>query len=468
MKNQFIGLILSGFMVTMISACEPSKSTVINLEPQNISKFYSTTGTETEVEFTAVFKTTDYSLEAIQTMNDDDRKRFKTDYIKPTIKYLFGPLTNAELGGMRTEMNVVVAWDQAFQEKKQVVIPYKYNGIWIVSNKLMKNTKTVTLPLPYNAAQLYTKNWLSCTDSDPEHQTRSFFWYFWDPKRTDCDHVLDQDYQMIDLKFVSNTENTIETYPEYKKLIQSRGIKNNFQMTYAFGYVSDVADANPDIDNDYGMQEYRKFIKFMDRENAELKFVKSAIYQKEYLNPRYPNKQIGYRYSGVLNKVQIEIKVVTSANIDQMELFAQSYAHDHDGYFSWFGHSRVGSGFDAEQFDSMLKYNPEYYSLSSQYQLVYWAGCNSYSYYTQPFFKQKSKLDAINDPSGSKNLDIIANGLPSLFSFNADNAIIMHKALMNWENPTSYQKIVSTLEKRAARSYTLVLVNILGEEDNLK
>lgn len=280
MKNQFIGLILSGFMVTMISACQPSKSTVINLVPQNISNFYSTTGTETEVEFTAVFKTTDYSLEAIQTMNDDDRKSFKTDYIKPTIKYLFGPLTNAELGGMRTEMNVVVAWGQAFQEKNQVVIPYKYNGIWIVSNKLMKNTKTVTLPLPYNAAQLYTKNWLSCTDSDPEHQTRSFFWYFWDPKRTDCDHVLDQDYQMIDLKFVSNTENTIETYPEYKKLIQSRGIKNNFQMTYAFGYVSDVTDANPDIDNDYGMQEYRKFIRFMDKENTELNFVKSAIYQK--------------------------------------------------------------------------------------------------------------------------------------------------------------------------------------------
>lgn len=151
-----------------------------------------------------------------------------------------------------------------------------------------------------------------------------------------------------------------------------------------------------------------------------------------------------------------------------MELFAQSYAHDHDGFFSWFGHSRVGSGFDAEQFDSMLKYNPEYYSLTSQYQLVYWAGCNSYSYYTQPFFKQKSKLDPANDPTGSKNLDIIANGLPSLFSFNADNAIILHKALLSWENTTSYQKIVTQLEKRAARSYYSVLVNILGDEDNVK
>jgi hypothetical protein len=220
------------------------------------------------------------------------------------------------------------------------------------------------------------------------------------------------------------------------------------------------------------MDQYRKFIRFMDSEAKKLKLAKSSILQSEYLNPQFPEKQIGYRYTGLMNNVKIEIKVVTSANIDQMELFAKSYAHDHDSFFSWFGHSRVGSGFDAENFASMLRYNPEYYSLSNQYQMIYWAGCNSYSYYAQPFFKQKAKLSSqlgiLNDSMGTQNLDIIANGLPSLFSFNADNAIIVYNALINWQNPTSYQTIVNRLEKRAASSYYTVLVNILGDEDNNK
>ena len=48
--------------------------------------------------------------------------------------------------------------------------------------------------------------------------------------------------------------------------------------------------------------------------------------------------------------MDIVINVVAAAGIDQMELFARSFAHDHDGFFGWFGHSRVGSGFDAERF----------------------------------------------------------------------------------------------------------------------
>jgi hypothetical protein len=115
----------------------------------------------------------------------------------------------------------------------------------------------------------------------------------------------------------------------------------------------------------------------------------------------------------------------------------------------------------------LVKYNSAFYSLSAQYQLIYWAGCNSYSYYTEPFFKQKAALETEPSLFGPKNLDIINNGLPSLFSFNAANAMITYNAIMNWENKTSYQSIVNQIENFARNNNYVVLVNVLGDEDNL-
>lgn len=135
-----------------------------------------------------------------------------------------------------------------------------------------------------------------------------------------------------------------------------------------------------------------------------------------------------------------------------MDIFADSYAKKHEGFFGWFGHSRVGSGFDAEQFRRNVERHPETFSLSPDYQIIYWAGCNSYSYYTLPFFEMKAALNFEQDPNGTKKLDLISNALPSLFSFNAYNADVFLQALLNWKKPTSYQ--------------VLIIVNVLGDEDN--
>ena len=223
----------------------------------------------------------------------------------------------------------------------------------------------------------------------------------------------------------------------------------------------------PNKDFDFGMQEYRKFIRYMDRQAKKLMLEKSPITQAEYLNPDFPEKVIGYRYKGLKDGATVEIKVVTSANIDQMNLFAKSYAHDHDGFFAWFGHSRVGSGFDAKTFSTMVNNDKEYFSITPNYQLVYWAGCNSYSYYTLPFFAQKAAAQPVLDPKGTIGLDILSNALPSLFSFNAYNATVTFEALINWTEPTSYQTMITTLEDYGRdEGGVIVLVNVLGDEDN--
>jgi hypothetical protein len=221
-------------VLVLASGCKQATQSTVQANPENIANFYSSAGVETKVQFSAVYKTSDYKIEDIQKMDADTKSYFEQSLIKPTIKYLFGPLTNRELGGMKTEMTVVIDWAQAIQEGDHVVVPYTYSGTWIVASKLISTTDKLTLPVPFNSQKLFTTNWLACTDSASEHQTQSFFWYFWDPSRSGCDHVLNTDYQIVDLKLSEQTLNTDETYPEFKKMISSNGIDNNFSNDVCF------------------------------------------------------------------------------------------------------------------------------------------------------------------------------------------------------------------------------------------
>jgi hypothetical protein len=217
------------------------------------------------------------------------------------------------------------------------------------------------------------------------------------------------------------------------------------------------------------MVEYQKFVRIVRGSLLlkKLKVTETPILQKEYKGAIRPKQKIGVRFVAKKGDVTITIKVVAAAEIDQMELFAKSYAHDHDGFFGWFGHSRVGSGFDSANFQSMVTSNPDYYSITPNYQIIYWGGCNSYSYYSSPFFENKANANPLNDPNGTKGLDIISNVLPSYFHYNAANARMAFDSLLNWERNDSYQTIVNKIDKYALSQGSLVLVNVLGDEDNV-
>lgn len=445
------------------SACTKRQAQSSMFQDKKSVRFYSDAGHEVDVTFKALYLTSYTSLEEVKSLTY--QKTTIADYqIPETLQYLFGPLTYHEMGGPKKDFHVNVLWEQAqLNASGYVVLPYQYTGTWLLDEHIKDS---FTMPLPLNEDVVFTEQWKACGDSAPDHQTRSFFWYFWEPTRVGCDQKLDQQYQNITVSVLKETTETTETFPEYNKLLSSAGKDKNLQMTFAFGYVEDPAKPNPDKDNDTGMFEYRRFVSYVRKNVASLNFTETPILESEYLNPVRPKQKIGTRFSGIKDGVQITVNIVAAADIDQMQLFAQSFSHNQDGFFGWFGHSRVGSGFDADQFRYMTQRNPEYYPSTTHYQMIYWGGCNSYSYYTLPFFKFKANLDIAADPLGTKSLDIISNGLPSLFIFNSVNASIAFDALLNWEQKTSYQQIVHKIEDHAKSYGQLVLVNILGDEDN--
>ncbi len=426
--------------------------------------FFSSAAREHEVTFSAYLRTDLSTADAIKTLSTSQRDQITNSDLKPLMKYLFGPSTNNQLGAPQRNFQVKIDWNSAKVVNGKVELLYTYTGPWIL-RKDIASAGEFTQAVPLNGQVVFSTQWKSCTDWAPEHQTESFYWYFWDPARSGCDQVLDRDYRQVKFTVGAATLNQTQTFPEYAKLLQSNGIDNNLQMTFAFGYVEDAAQPNPDTDTDYGMGEYQDFVRQARQYiNANAQgVVETNILQGEYTVATNPATVIGHRFVGTRQGAKVTINIVASGGVDQMYLFAKSFAHDHDGFFAWMGHSRVGSGFDAQNFGQIVANDPSYYSITKQHQVIYWGGCNSYSYYTLPFFKFKQSAE---DPAGTKGLDIIANGLPSLFSFNSGNALISLRHFLKWEEKASYQTILTEIEDQAANSGTYVLSAVLGDEDN--
>lgn len=438
-----------------LSACtsDLTPSRIDFLEGQR--KLYSLTGQERRVQFKALYRST-------AKVREELNSRELIYKIQDTTQFLFGPLTYRDLGGVQKGEKINLHLDEAFVENQRVMIPYTYEATWMI-HRSVGGQNSLRLPLPYSVPDLKTAQWQNCTDPGEDHNTWSFFWYFWEPQRQGCDHRLNVHYQEIEVLLQDETPQTKTSYPEYVRMIRHKNGVPTLSMTFAFGYVEDLSKPNPFKDSDFGMRQFQRFYRDTKDQLLAQGFAERPILQQEITQG---TTAIGAQFTGYKQGVRLEISVVAAAGVDQMDLFAHSYARNHEAFFGWFGHSRVGSGFDARIFEYKLHSDPQRFSLTKDYQLVYWAGCNSYSYYTLPFFALKSELDPESDPQGTRNLDLISNTLPSLFAFNAANAQVLREALIHWDQPTSYQSILQDIENTAASWEKDVIVNVLGDEDN--
>jgi hypothetical protein len=429
---------------------------------QTVSPFlYSPYGDEMVVSFNARYLTNFKTVEEMEASLPADRSYYANYTIEPTLKHLFGPLTKRGMGGIKKHLKIQIQWSQAVVSERGVVLPYSYQGLWLMDGGFLDHRDT-PVPLPFNTTVILSKDWKLCTDS--HHDTESFYWYYWDPSRYGCDHQLGTHFQNVILELSAPTSETQQTYPEYGNMIRFKGGQKIFPLTIGFGYYEEPDEPRPDSDSDVGAREYQAFLRELKRLIPN-DTKATPIMRSEYPHFWGDDFAIGHRFLFKKEGVLVDLKVVMNARIDQMILFARSYAEQHDGYFAWLGHSRVGSGFDATRFAMMIKDQPNIYSISKEYQLIYWGGCNSYSYYTEPFFKLKAELNP-DDPNGTRFLDIVANGLPSYFGINSDNALIHFKALLNWTRPTSYQEILTQMENLAGTFGVHVLAIVLGDEDN--
>lgn len=462
-KSLFLNLFL---LAGLLTGCH--KPAQVDTPTEAMAKdtaFYAKAGREVQVEFRATFISSFTDLESFQSDLDFNSNWLENSMIPRALLFLQGPLANRSMGARKNETIRIIPESVKMTPDGLMAIDYIYTGTWLLEHRFKYS---FLMPVPYNNELLQTPNWKKCTTPHKEQQTEVFYWYYWDPARPGCDQKAGPHFQQIVVRIVKENKSTKYSHPEYKRMINSGGQKNNLQMTFAFGYVKHLPNPDPFKDEDFNMGNFRKFIEHLRYMSKVLNLTETPIYQSEYPQAVNPESRIGSRFVGIRNGIRMEIKVVAAGDLDQMEIFAKSFAHDHDAFFAWMGHARVGSESDFSNFKTIVETDPEYYSISPDYQVVYWDGCTTYDFYTEPFFEMKAALDPFADPMGTKGLDIVSNGFSTPFRPMGDNAKTWLFALVNWELNFSYQFLISEIEKTATDLNTKVFVNVIGDEDNHK
>jgi hypothetical protein len=120
-------------------------------------------------------------------------------------------------------------------------------------------------------------------------------------------------------------------------------------------------------------------------------------------------------------------------------------------FLSYNGHSGLGANIKALSRKGTW--------VADQYTLAFINGCDTYAYVDSALWQARAAVN-VNDPKGTKHLDIATNAMPSFFHSNSRNNIVFIKSLMNIAQPLSYEQIFRSID----RSQVIV---VSGEEDNV-
>lgn len=427
--------------------------------------FYADTAEEYEVSYVQNFKTEYTSIEEYRSRVDGVQRHYmRFNDINPTVLSAAGPLNVRHLGGPLKFFEPDIRWDEPMLINGRVHIPIYVRNRWLLAKAIVKGP-TLQIPMFLNYSEIKVPGWEKCSDKDHV----DLLWYYWDPSRSGCPHKQGVQWENVTVNIVSKTQNTTETYPDYARLIHIEDGQPTISMAFAYGYNVMPANPNPDADNEWGANNYRRMLQTI-RSIAPKGFTETKVnLDKITLNGinQYP---AGRRFIFTKNGIRYRISVyMESHEVYNTMFFMNSFAVENDSLFMWMGHSQIGMGFDPGVMNSMILDNPSIFKVSSDYQLLYWAGCSSYSYYGYPLFDIKQQYAGGN---GTQNLDILTNGLPSDFSILPDQANYLMNILLsiNPNQPAagqpSFQTIVKNLDRLGGKNGVKIFANVLGDEDN--
>ncbi len=336
-------------------------------------------------------------------------------------------------------------------------IGYTFEGKGVVDKKLFQTAakRSLELRVPKNPNRIYALGVVNgvnlCTDKD--YNSRDDFFYFWDLDLPGC--PLKGNHPAV-LTIKAEAEvlpNTDRTYPEYDKLFT--GEKNIFLFV---GYLDDEIIPGRVNRRDRGHSNYQDLILWLQKNGFKV--------IKELNNVRgdiIADRQVvkgGNRYHHLQLTVETALGTEVVWNVHALlsdtsygsrdETFHMMYARalETGSLIAYDGHSGLGANLD-------LSVLPKFDFKKMDYQIIYLNGCSSYPYFKSPYFKAKG---------GSKKLDLITSGLPTLDSTSLGNIVAFLNPFIKGKI-LSYQKILKDIElSNGSEGTYLTAVN--GDEDN--
>ncbi|WII70728.1 hypothetical protein QJS83_09675 [Bdellovibrio sp. 22V] len=304
-------------------------------------------------------------------------------------------------------------------------IQYKVSGVLLLNKKLA--TRLIergfwNITLPTDLDNFYAEK---CTDE--HYPSFGDFWYFYDPFRAGCEFLRQAPMAApvkINIAALKNLPEDADA--QLERLRGDNGNGDLFQITTVNGYSENAKD-----DEDEGRLAFEEMNEWLRQTGF-----------KETLVARYQNRPIHQfdktlkRKDGKLVQVRVTRLLVETGSSSKNVTFAKFFknALKEADVVIYAGHSGLGGNLDIaalEEKAGPLEFNPR------KYQIFFFDGCSTYSYYLSNFAAQKSK----------GKIDILTNGLSSYFGYEAPVHKALFAHLLNVNKNPGWNEILTDMEE---------------------
>ena len=334
------------------------------------------------------------------------------------------------------------------RKPKKKITTYQFKGKVNFDKRSFDRKKFIDVPilLPLNLDNIYKLGVVNGVNrcSDKTYNAEEDFFYFWDICMSGCPLKNDQVNIVRVTGELEKLDNTKLTYPEYDRLYANKMLK----IAVFLGYIDDT----PGKKSDFAFDLYHEL-----QDELKTRGFETKSEQKAY----HANADKGHSYKVVMTmnrktelgnnqKFEITLLLADTALASDDETFQTEYASalKSSHLIAYDGHSGLGANLGVD-------YLPEF-SFGRIYQILFLNGCSSYPYFNSQYFDQK--------PGGSKNLEIITSGLPTLTSTSFTNMMAFLSPFIEGKT-LSYQRIMKGIEDSNDGEDTY-LMGVNGDEDN--
>jgi hypothetical protein len=440
-----------------------------------------------------------------------------TEHIQLQLAHMFGAfvnhdrptdfVTNPGIPRERPDINITAVEQM---RGKRVRISYEYQDQAAFKKDLFSGRATtqISFYLPKNPKEIFDKGLISfeeakrlhkddewtlkdiqsvkaggagafnaCTDS--HYNSEGDFWYFWNPHATGCPKATKDALEIVpgNLKPLPSTT---QTWPRYKELFGDNGNGKKVLVTFLVGIDENWKKT------DLGVQGFEKTFRILTegkRLLADPTAIPPPVDPEADPNVEQPEPLLlpgeiallkatkdedDVRFEVVEHKKNFRKMVLkrrgyeVELNMHLVNPDAQSfvkYAVDglqESDVFMYDGHSGLGGYLSVGRlFGNRSKTLPK-----DKYQIFFFNGCSTFSYYNFDFFQLKA--DENEDPDGHKNLEILTTSVPATFTRGPGSDAWLLRGLFNG-NKSKWQKIIDDIYRVDPDDSALTAVN--GDED---
>ncbi len=302
---------------------------------------------------------------------------------------------------------------------------------------------TLTLPHRIDGAgqtAFMQKYSASCNDGEGASIMLTNYWYHYRPHASGC--ALDAaDVTTTTAAVTVNRGNTTGRYPEYHKVWEDGALK----VVAVFGKYAKLA-TDP---YDPGISAYNEFVDT----------ARATLGDPTTVPANLPPSPGVAAPDVTLEKTFPDGRsvAITAILVDEVQsapaTFDKRYAELTPGadVILYDGHAGLGANVRA------LATKGQFFP--GQYQLFFMNGCDTFAYQDDTLTRTRAALNP-DDPTGTKYMDFVTNGMPAYFSSLTPDSMAIVNALLAKDTPHTYEQIFANVDSAQ-------VVTVVGEEDNV-